>query len=63
VKICNQLSQNSEEIWFLRQDPGWSDLNFCRGQIYPAKGPNKNFWTSKCYLGPNFWNLAPKGST
>jgi len=28
-----------------------------------AKEPNKNFGASKCYLGPNFWNLAPKGPT
>ena len=32
-------SQKCEKIWFLRQDPGWSDLIFARGQIYPGKGP------------------------
>jgi len=43
--------------------------NFARGQLYPGKGPkrakepNENFGASKCYLGPNFWHLAPKGST
>jgi len=43
----------------LRQDPGWSDS--CKGPVYTGKGPNKNFWASKYYLGPNFLNLAPKG--
>ena len=28
-----------------------------------AKGPNENVVASKCYLGPNFWNLTPKGPT
>ena len=43
--------------------------NFARGQFYPgkgpkkAKGPNENFGASKCYLGRNFLNLAPKGPT
>jgi len=52
-------------MWFLRQDPGWSDLIFAnaRVQIYPGKGPNKNFGANKFYLGPNCWNLAPKGLT
>jgi len=31
--------------------------------VYPGKGPNENFGASKCYLGPNLWNLAPKGPT
>jgi len=63
------ISQKCEKIWFLRQDPEWSDLIFARDQIYPgkgqkrAKGPNQNIGASKCYLGPNFWNLAAKGST
>jgi len=41
--------------------------NPCKGPVYPGKGTKKsqrakqNFWASKCYLGPNFWNLAPKG--
>ena len=43
--------------------------NSCKGQSIlekgqkRAKGPNKNFWARKCYLGPNLWNLATKGPT
>jgi len=40
--------------------------NSCKGSNQSwkrAKGPNENFGASKCYLGPNFWNLAPEGST
>jgi len=52
-----------------RQDLGWSDIIFAKGEIHPGKGPkksqrsNKNFGASKCYFGPNVWNLSPKGST
>jgi len=60
VQICNQFVKNVTKIWFHRQDTGKSDLIFARGQIYPGKGPNKNFGVRKCDLGPNFWNLAPK---
>jgi len=28
VKIRNQLVKNVKKIWFLRQDPEWSDLIF-----------------------------------
>jgi len=44
-------------------------FNSCKGELYPRKGPKMSqrakwkFWVSKCYLGPNFWNLAPKGPT
>ena len=27
------------------------------------KDPNENFGASKCYLGPSFWILTPKGRT
>jgi len=37
--------------------------NSCKRPVYPGKGPNENLRASKCYLGPNFWNLAPKGPT
>jgi len=37
--------------------------NSCKGSVYPGKGPNENFRSSKCYMGPNFWNLSPKGPT
>jgi len=37
--------------------------NSCKGPAHPWKGPNENFGANKCYLGPNFWNLAPKGPT
>jgi len=43
--------------------------NSCKGPVYPGKGPKnsqrakRNFGASKCCLGPNFWNLAPKGPT
>jgi len=56
MKICNQLqgSQISERIWFLRQEPGWSDLILARGQIYPEKSQRTkrdHFGAKKCYLG------------
>jgi len=44
---------------FSGKEPGWSDLIFARGQIYPGKGPkksqrpNENFGARKGYLGPN----------
>jgi len=41
------------KIWFLRQDPGWSDLIFARGQIYPGKGPKKSQRAK-----PKFWGSA-----
>jgi len=28
-----------KKIWFLRQEPGWSDLIPARGQIHPGKKP------------------------
>ena len=66
MKTCNQLVKN---IWFLRQDPGWSYLILARvksilekGQKR-AKGPNENLGASNCYLGTNFRNLAPKEPT
>jgi len=34
-----------------------------KGPVYSGKGPNENVGASKCYLGPNFRNLAPKGPT
>jgi len=43
--------------------------NFCKGPAYPGnsqkwhKGPNETFEASKCYLGQNFLNSAPKRST
>jgi len=40
--------------------------NSCMGPAYPGKKPKgqtKNFGARKCYLGPNFWNLASKRST
>jgi len=57
------LSQKSEKIWFLRTQGG---LILARGQSILEKDqkranvPNENFGARKCYLGPNFWNLAPK---
>jgi len=39
-------------------------LNSCKGLNLSwkrAKGPNENFLARKCYLGPYFWNLAPRG--
>ena len=69
VNICNELVKKVKKIWFLRQDPGWLDLIPARDQPIPekgqkrAKGPNENSGARKCYLGPNFWNLAPKGPT
>jgi len=41
--------------------------NSSKGPVYLEKGqkrakwPNENFCASKCCLGPNFLNLAPKG--
>jgi len=37
--------------------------NFSKGPVYPGKGPNENFGASEWYLGPSFWNFAPKGPT
>jgi len=59
VKICNQLE--SEKIWFLRQDPGWSDLILARGQIDPGKwfkgqtkilGPASVIWDKISQMWP-----------
>jgi len=36
--------------------------NSCKGPSLSWKKAKK-FWGQKCYLGPNFWNLAPKGQT
>jgi len=68
VKICNQLVKNVKkygfsdrtqggQIWFLQGTKSILE----KGQKR-AKGPNQNFGASKCCLGPNFWNLAPKRS-
>jgi len=60
VKICNKLVKKVKKMFF------FSDMNQ-GGQTmrHPsrkrAKKPNENFGASKCYLGPNFWNLAQKG--
>jgi len=69
VKICNQLVENVKKYGFAVRTR-WSELIFAGGQIYPGKGPkknnkgpNQNVGASKCYLGPNFLNLVPKGST
>ena len=48
---------------------GWSDLILATGQSILEmgekrdKGPNENFGATNRYLGPNLWNLAPKGPT
>jgi len=43
--------------------PKMARSNSCKGPVYPGKGPNENFGASKCDLGPNFWNLAPRVPT
>ena len=68
MKICNQLVKNVKnygfpdrtqggQIWFLQETKSILE----KGQKR-AKGPNQNFGATKCCFGPNFWNLAPKGS-
>ena len=43
--------------------------NSYKGLAYPekelkkAKEPNENLGANKCYFGPNFLNLVPKGPT
>jgi len=39
MKICNQLVKKVKKIWFLRQEPVWSDLIPARGQMIPGKEP------------------------
>jgi len=50
LKICSQLDKN-EKIWFLSQEPGWSDLILARSEIHPGKEPKgqtKILWHMKC---------------
>jgi len=69
VKICNQLVKKVKKFMVSQTGPRVVRSNSCKGPVYPgkeskrAKGPNENFRFSKCYLGPNFWNLSPKGPT
>ena len=55
-----------KKIWFLRQEPGWSDQIFARGQIYPGKGPKKSqrakpkFWGQQVLCGTKFLTFDPK---
>jgi len=52
-------------MWFLRQDPGWSNLIFARGQIILEKGQTKlkgkqKFWGQKVLFGTKFLKFGPK---
>jgi len=70
-KNLQSISQKSEKIWCLTQDPRWSDLILARGQIYPGKAPKKSqrakqkcwgqqvlFGTKRLKFGPKKANLA-----
>ena len=41
MKTCNELVKKVKKIWFLRQEPGWSDLILARGQPILEKGQTK----------------------
>ena len=68
VKICNELVKKVKNMFSLTGTRVVRS-NSCKGPAYPgkgpksAKGPNEDCGARKCYLGPNFWNLAPKGLT
>ena len=53
-------------MWLLRQDLGWPDLIFTRGQIYPGKGSKKSqrakrkFCGQKLLFGTKFLKFGPK---
>jgi len=50
VKICNELVKKWK-IWFLRQDPAWSELILARGQPTLEKGQKRAKGQTKI-LGP-----------
>jgi len=41
MKICNLVKKLKANNWFLRQNPGWSDLIPARGQSNLEKGQTK----------------------
>jgi len=51
VKTCNQLVKKVKKMWFLRQDPRWSDLILEKGQSILEKGQKRTKGQTKL-LGP-----------
>jgi len=68
VKICNELVKKVKNIichhmiWFLRQDPGWSDLILARGQpiLEKSQRTKRKFWDQKVLFGTKFLKSGPK---
>jgi len=65
VKICNELVKEVKKYVF-QTGPRVVRSNFCKGPVYPGKGPKKSqkakrkFWGQQVVFGAKYLKFGPK---